>query len=75
MATHLAAGGLANNECEAAVAAGVFMVLLGGTMAGICQLQVFPANVCPLKPDHMYAIYLYAGWLLQLQINSTLLHM
>ena len=40
VATHLAAGGLANSECDAAVAAGVFMVLLGGTMAGICQLQV-----------------------------------
>jgi len=40
VAAHLAANGLANDECGAAVAAGVFMVLLGGTMAGICQLQV-----------------------------------
>lgn len=40
VAAHLAANGLANWECGAAVAAGVFMVLLSGTMAGISQLQV-----------------------------------
>ena len=42
VSTHLAANGLQNQECGAAVSAGVFMVLLAGTMAGICQLQVCP---------------------------------
>ena len=40
VATHLAASGLNRVECDAAVAAGVFLMLLQGTMAGICQLQV-----------------------------------
>ena len=40
MAAHLAAAGLAAGEALAAVAAGVFLILLEGTMAGICQLQV-----------------------------------
>ena len=40
VAAHLAASGLDRAECEAAVAAGVFLMLLQGTMAGICQLQV-----------------------------------
>lgn len=40
VATHLAASGLHGGEAGAAVAAGVFLILLGGTMAGICQLQV-----------------------------------
>ena len=40
VAAHLAASGLDRAECDAAVAAGVFLVLLEGTMAGICQLQV-----------------------------------
>ena len=40
VSTHLAAQGLRQRECKAAVSAGVFLVLLKGTMAGICQLQV-----------------------------------
>ncbi len=40
VAAHLAASGLDRAECDAAVAAGVFLMLLQGTMAGICQLQV-----------------------------------
>lgn len=39
VATHLAATGLRSGECSAAAAAGIFLVLLQGTMAGICQLQ------------------------------------
>ena len=40
VAAHLAASALDGPECDAALAAGVFLVLLQGTMAGICQLQV-----------------------------------
>ena len=40
VSTHLAASGLRAGECKAAVSAGVFLILLQGTMAGICQLQV-----------------------------------
>ena len=40
VATHLADQGLARGDCTTSLAAGVFMVLLAGTMAGICQLQV-----------------------------------
>ena len=42
VAAHLAAGALAGGACGAALAAGVFLVLLEGTMAGICQLQARP---------------------------------
>ena len=45
VAAHLATSALDRAECSAAVAAGVFLVLLQGTMAGICQLQV-PAHSC-----------------------------
>jgi hypothetical protein len=31
---------LVDRDCHAAVTAGVFLILLDGTMAGICQLQV-----------------------------------
>jgi acetyl-CoA acetyltransferase len=44
VATHLAAAGLRAGEAGAAVAAGVFLMLLGGTMAGICQLQARTAH-------------------------------
>ena len=40
VSTHLAVHGLAAQDCHAAVTAGVFLILLDGTMAGICQLQV-----------------------------------
>ena len=40
VATHLAAQGLREGDCTAAVPSGVFMILLAGTMAGISQLQV-----------------------------------
>ena len=40
VSTHLAVHGLAGRDCHAAVTAGVFLILLDGTMAGICQLQV-----------------------------------
>lgn len=40
VSTHLAAKGLSGGECRAALSGGVFLVLLPGTMAGICQLQV-----------------------------------
>ena len=40
VATHLACHGLAGGDCGQALSAGVFLVLLAGTMAGICQLQV-----------------------------------
>ena len=36
---HLALHGLAPQDCQAAVTAGVFLILLDDTMAGICQLQ------------------------------------
>ena len=39
VATHLAAQGLREGDCAAALPAGVFMILLAGTMAGISQLQ------------------------------------
>ncbi len=39
VSTHLAVHGLAALDCKAAVTAGVFLILLDGTMAGICQLQ------------------------------------
>lgn len=43
VSTHLAVHGLAARDCSSALSAGVFLVLLSGTMAGICQLQVgFP---------------------------------
>ena len=49
VATHLADAGLARGDCTTSLAAGVFMVLLAGTMAGICQLQV-----CTLHhPSHL----------------------
>ena len=40
VSTHLAAQGLKQGECKSAISAGVFLILLRGTMAGICQLQV-----------------------------------
>ena len=40
VSTHLAAQGLQAGDCAAALSAGVFMILLAGTMAGISQLQV-----------------------------------
>ncbi len=40
VATHLANAGLTQGDCTSSLAAGVFMVLLAGTMAGISQLQV-----------------------------------
>jgi hypothetical protein len=40
VAAHLAAAALERREAPAAAAAGVFLILLAGTMAGICQLQV-----------------------------------
>ena len=40
VAAHLAHRALLNGECEAALAGGVNAMLLGGTTAGICQLQV-----------------------------------
>lgn len=40
VSTHLAAQGLKQGECKAATSAGIFLILLRGTMAGICQLQV-----------------------------------
>ena len=47
VATHLAHTGLLNREASAAVACGVFMVLLPGTMSGISQLQALsPAGRC-----------------------------
>ncbi|KAK9803996.1 hypothetical protein WJX72_011444 [[Myrmecia] bisecta] len=47
VATHLAHNGLAGGECGAAVTAGVFLILLAGTMAGICQLQALsPVGRC-----------------------------
>ena len=48
VAMHLAANGLQNDEAQAAVVAGVFLMLLGGTMAGICQLQV-PSCISGLR--------------------------
>lgn len=39
VATHLAVHGLAGGDCGQALSAGVFLVLLAGTHAGICQLQ------------------------------------
>jgi acyl transferase domain-containing protein len=39
VATHLAVHGLAGGDCAQALSAGVFLVLLAGTHAGICQLQ------------------------------------
>lgn len=41
VSTHLAVHGLAARDCCSALSAGVFLVLLSGTMAGICQLQVW----------------------------------
>lgn len=47
VATHLAHTGLLNQEDSYAVSAGVFMVLLPGTMSGISQLQAFsPVGRC-----------------------------
>ena len=47
VATHLAAAGLAAGESRAAAAAGVFLMLLPGTMAGISQLGALaPAGRC-----------------------------
>ena len=40
VATHLAHKGLLLEECNAAVAAGSNVMLLAGTTAAICQLQV-----------------------------------
>ena len=40
VSTHLAASGIQNRECKAALSGGIFLILLPGTMAGICQLQV-----------------------------------
>lgn len=40
VSTHLAVHGLTAQDCSAAITAGVFLILLDGTMAGICQLQV-----------------------------------
>ena len=40
VSTHLAAQGLQAGDCAAGLSAGVFMILLAGTMAGISQLQV-----------------------------------
>ncbi len=40
VSTHLAVHGLNARDCSSALSAGVFLVLLQGTMAGICQLQV-----------------------------------
>ena len=42
VSTHLAVHGMAARDCQAAVTAGVFLILLDGTMAGICQLQAWP---------------------------------
>ena len=39
VAAHLAASALQRAEAPAAAASGVFLILLAGTMAGICQLQ------------------------------------
>jgi len=41
VATHLAHTGLLNAEATAAAAAGVFNIMLAGTMSGISQLQAF----------------------------------
>ena len=47
VATHLAHSGLLNGEASAAAAAGIFMVLLPGTMSGISQLQALsPVGRC-----------------------------
>ena len=40
VAAHLAGSALQRSEAPAAAASGVFLILLAGTMAGICQLQV-----------------------------------
>jgi acyl transferase domain-containing protein len=47
VAMHLAHNGLHNFEADQALASGIFMVLLPGTMAGICQLQALsPVGRC-----------------------------
>lgn len=48
VSTHLAVHGLTAHDCEAALSAGVFLVLLSGTMAGICQLQVGRSSIFPV---------------------------
>ena len=48
VSTHLAAQGLTAGDCAAGLSAGVFMILLAGTMAGISQLQVC-ASMCMLR--------------------------
>ena len=55
VSTHQAASGLRAGECKAAVSAGVFLILLQGTMAGICQLQVPPhcSQACKLASTRM----------------------
>ena len=40
VAAHLAVTSMAASDCSSALVAGVFLVLLAGTMAGISQLQV-----------------------------------
>lgn len=55
ISTHLAHNGLMKNECEAAVSAGIFLILLSGTMAGICQLQV------PLMPTLFPVEFSFSG--------------
>ena len=46
VAAHLAHRALLNGESAAAVAGGTNIMLLDGTTAGICQLQVCPVGVC-----------------------------
>ena len=48
VSTHLAAQGLMAHDCCAALSAGVFLMLIYGTMAGICQLQVRISVICTL---------------------------
>lgn len=78
VAAHLAAAGLAGGDCAQALCAGVFLVLLAGTMAGICQLQARlqspptnhpPASCCLLscgatcwQHPSWIAIYIRCMW-------------
>jgi len=85
VAAHLANAGLAAGEAGAAVAAGVFLILLEGTMAGICQLQVCVLIFSKLYPKcSACAVDLYSAsvrvfkqdvkggmtWLSQLHVPS-----